>query len=67
VAHYLLRETDEPDEPAGPYRCWAITVLTLRSTGSGEEREEHEVRIADLTSFIGPEHFEAFGLPAELA
>jgi RNA polymerase sigma-70 factor, ECF subfamily len=73
VAHYLLRETDEPDEPAGPYRCWAITVLTLRSTGSGEEREEHEeqeeqeVRIVDLTSFIGPEHFEAFGLPAELA
>ncbi|MCW2939763.1 MAG: polymerase subunit sigma-70, partial [Actinomycetia bacterium] len=34
---------------------WTITVLTLR----GE-------RIAELTSFIGPDHFVLFGLPASL-
>ena len=57
VAHYLM---GEQDQAAGGYRCWAITVLTLRSTGPGD------ARIADLVSFIGPEHFEAFGLPAQL-
>jgi len=34
-------------------RAWAITVLTLR-----------DERIAELTSFVGAEHFGAFGLPA---
>jgi RNA polymerase sigma-70 factor (ECF subfamily) len=32
---------------------WSITVLTLRGD-----------KIAGLTSFIGPEHFELLGLPA---
>jgi RNA polymerase sigma-70 factor (ECF subfamily) len=36
-------------------QAWAITVLTLR----GE-------RIAELTSFLGAEHFPAFGLPARM-
>lgn len=34
---------------------WSITVLTLRGD-----------RIAGITSFLGPEHFAAFGLPASL-
>jgi len=32
--------------------AWSIDVLTLRG--------DH---VAALTAFIGPEHFEAFGLP----
>ena len=32
--------------------AWSIDVLTLRGD-----------RVAELTAFIGPEHFEAFGLP----
>ncbi|ATY14479.1 RNA polymerase subunit sigma-70 [Amycolatopsis sp. AA4] len=36
-----------------PHEAWSITVLTLR-----------EDRICDLTSFLGAEHFPAFGLPA---
>ncbi|MGI8816154.1 MAG: sigma-70 family RNA polymerase sigma factor [Pseudonocardia sp.] len=39
----------------GAHLAWAVNVLTLR----GE-------RIAEITAFIGPEHFEAFGLPASL-
>jgi RNA polymerase sigma-70 factor, ECF subfamily len=39
----------------GPYPAWAINVFTLRGD-----------RIADITSFIGVEHFTAFGLPVSL-
>ena len=42
-----------PDDRA--FRAWSLTVLTLRSD-----------RIAGLTSFIGPEHFTAAGLPLAL-
>jgi RNA polymerase sigma-70 factor (ECF subfamily) len=41
---------------AGPYRAWSINVLTLRGD-----------KIAEITSFIGAEHFARFGLPAELS
>jgi RNA polymerase sigma-70 factor (ECF subfamily) len=34
-------------------RAWAITVLTVRDD-----------RIAEITSFLGAEHFAPFGLPA---
>jgi RNA polymerase sigma-70 factor (ECF subfamily) len=37
------------------YPAWAINVLTLR-----------EGQIAEITSFIGPEHFTRLGLPVEL-
>ncbi|HEY3734089.1 MAG TPA: sigma-70 family RNA polymerase sigma factor, partial [Streptosporangiaceae bacterium] len=40
------------NEQAGAHVAWSITVLTLR----GE-------RIADIMSFLGAEHFAAFGLP----
>jgi RNA polymerase sigma-70 factor, ECF subfamily len=40
---------------SGPHLAWSITVLTLRS--------EH---IAELTSFLGPDHFAAFRLPPSL-
>jgi RNA polymerase sigma-70 factor, ECF subfamily len=40
----------------GPFEPWAVTVLTL-----GEDD-----RIAEVTSFIGAEHFAVFGLPAAL-
>jgi hypothetical protein len=40
---------------AGTHVSWSITVLTLR----GEQ-------IAEITSFLGPEHFVPFGLPASL-
>ncbi|MEN0140158.1 MAG: RNA polymerase subunit sigma-70, partial [Rhodococcus sp. (in: high G+C Gram-positive bacteria)] len=43
------------DEDAGTHLRWSITVLTLRGT-----------KIAELTSFIGPEHFEPFGLPESM-
>jgi RNA polymerase sigma-70 factor (ECF subfamily) len=39
----------------GPHRAWSINVLTLR-----------DGLIAEVTSFIGTEHFTAFGLPTEL-
>ena len=39
----------------GPHMAWSIGVLTVRGD-----------RIAEVTSFIGTEHFTAFGLPAEL-
>ncbi|WP_327139508.1 sigma-70 family RNA polymerase sigma factor [Nocardia sp. NBC_01327] len=40
---------------AGAHLAWSITVLTLR----GE-------RIAELTSFLGPDHFTPFALPLSL-
>ena len=39
-------------EVGGPHTAWAINVLGLR-----------EGRICEVTSFIGQEHFRAFGLP----
>ncbi|HWN31185.1 MAG TPA: sigma-70 family RNA polymerase sigma factor [Pseudonocardia sp.] len=42
-------------DDAGEHRGWSINVLTLR----GE-------RIAEITSFIGLEHFARFGLPTSL-
>ncbi|MDN3357369.1 sigma-70 family RNA polymerase sigma factor [Actinomadura sp. DC4] len=42
-------------EPEARHDLWSITVLTLRDD-----------RIAGLTSFLGSDHFEAFGLPASL-
>jgi RNA polymerase sigma-70 factor, ECF subfamily len=43
------------EDGAGPYLAWSVNVLTLR----GE-------RIAEVTSFIGQDHFERFGLPVSL-
>ena len=43
------------NDDSGPHRAWSITVLTLRG--------EH---IADITSFLRPDHFAPFGLPASL-
>ena len=39
----------------GAHQAWSITVLSFR----GEQ-------IAEITSFIGPDHFAAFGLPASV-
>lgn len=39
----------------GPYTFWSITVLTLRDT-----------KIADITTFIGPEHAPRFNLSGTL-
>nr|WP_260407792.1 sigma-70 family RNA polymerase sigma factor [Planomonospora venezuelensis] len=43
------------DDDAGAHLAWSINVLTLRGG-----------RIAEITSFVGPEHFAPFGLPASL-
>ncbi len=43
-------------DDAGPYTPWSINVLTLR-----------DGRIAEVTSFLGAEHFAAFGLPGALS
>ncbi|MFE2756873.1 sigma-70 family RNA polymerase sigma factor [Actinosynnema sp. NPDC059335] len=43
------------DERAGAHLPWAINVLTLR-----------DGLIAEVTSFVGAEHFPPFGLPASL-
>jgi RNA polymerase sigma-70 factor, ECF subfamily len=43
------------NDAAGTHLAWAINVMTLR-----------DGRIAEITSFIGPEHFVPFGLPAAL-
>jgi RNA polymerase sigma-70 factor (ECF subfamily) len=43
------------DDAAGTHLSWSVTVLTLR----GEQ-------IAEITSFLGAEHFVPFGLPAAL-
>lgn len=40
---------------SGQHVGWSIDVLTLRAD-----------KIAEITAFIGPEHFAAFGLPASL-
>lgn len=42
-------------DDAGPHHGWSITVLTLRG---------HQ--IAEITSFIDPDHFAPFNLPASL-
>ncbi|WP_238448059.1 sigma-70 family RNA polymerase sigma factor [Micromonospora sp. 4G55] len=42
-------------QDAGPYPAWSINVLTLR-----------DGRIAEITSFLGAEHFAGFGLPDSL-
>jgi RNA polymerase sigma-70 factor (ECF subfamily) len=42
-------------EEEGLFRAWSVNVLTLRGD-----------RISVVTSFIGIEHFEAFGLPVSL-
>jgi RNA polymerase sigma-70 factor (ECF subfamily) len=42
-------------DDAGEYLGWAINVLTLRGS-----------RIGEITSFIGQEHFDSFGLPRSL-
>ncbi|MFC6080656.1 sigma-70 family RNA polymerase sigma factor [Sphaerisporangium aureirubrum] len=39
----------------GPHLPWSVNVLTLRGD-----------RVAAITSFVGPEHFIPFGLPASL-
>lgn len=44
------------NDDAGAHLGWSINVLTLR----GE-------RIAEITSFIGPEHIARFGLPTSLS
>ena len=43
------------DDAAGAHLAWSINVLTLRDD-----------RIAEITSFLGREHFAAFGLPDTL-
>lgn len=43
------------DDEAGAYLGWSITVMTMR----GEQ-------IAELTTFIGPNHLALFGLPYSL-
>ncbi|MFI7644627.1 sigma-70 family RNA polymerase sigma factor [Micromonospora sp. NPDC049460] len=43
------------NDQAGPHLGWSITVLTLR-----------DERIAEITSFLGAEHFPAFALPTSL-
>jgi RNA polymerase sigma-70 factor, ECF subfamily len=55
VALYLNGPAVAQGPDDGSYRAWSTTVLTLR----GE-------RIADLTSFLGPEHVTAAGLPLVL-
>ncbi|MBL7255381.1 sigma-70 family RNA polymerase sigma factor [Actinoplanes sp. LDG1-01] len=42
-------------EPGGEFRAWSIDVLTLRGP-----------LVCEVTSFIGPEHFAALGLPLAL-
>lgn len=43
------------NDHAAAHLGWSINVLTLRGD-----------RIAEITSFIGPEHIARFGLPASL-
>jgi RNA polymerase sigma-70 factor, ECF subfamily len=42
-------------QASGPHTAWSITILTLRET-----------RIAEITSFLEPSCFAAFGLPPAL-
>jgi RNA polymerase sigma-70 factor (ECF subfamily) len=44
------------NDAAGAYLAWSVNVFTLR-----------EAYICEITSFIGPEHFTAVGLPAALS
>ncbi|MDF2707981.1 MAG: polymerase ECF-type sigma factor [Nonomuraea muscovyensis] len=60
--HLPVRANGQPavgcylwDEAAGAHVSWSVNVLTMR----GE-------LIAEVTSFIGDEHFGLFGLPASL-
>jgi RNA polymerase sigma-70 factor (ECF subfamily) len=43
------------NDDAGAHLAWSIDVPTLRG--------EH---IAEITSFVDPDHFVAFGLPASV-
>lgn len=43
-------------DSCGTFAAWAINVLTIDGA-----------RISEITTFIGPEHFPAFGLPTELS
>ncbi|GAA4223502.1 sigma-70 family RNA polymerase sigma factor [Streptosporangium album] len=43
------------NDDAGAYLAWSVNVLTLRG--------EH---VAEITSFVGPDYFTPFGLPASL-
>jgi RNA polymerase sigma-70 factor, ECF subfamily len=43
-------------DPAQPHDAWSITVLDLRDD-----------RIAEITSFLVPDHFRLFGLPTTMA
>jgi len=43
-------------DPAHPHNAWSITVLDLRDD-----------RIAEITSFLDPDHFRLFGLPTTMA
>jgi RNA polymerase sigma-70 factor (ECF subfamily) len=43
------------DDQSGPHHAWSITVLTFR-----------DERIAEITSFLGAEHFPSFALPTSL-
>lgn len=43
------------NDAAGAYLAWSVNVFTLR-----------DAYICEITSFIGPEHFTALGLPASL-
>ncbi len=49
VAAYLRREDAD-----GPHEAWSIDVFTLR---------ERDGKIAEITSFVGAEHFSSFDLP----
>jgi RNA polymerase sigma-70 factor, ECF subfamily len=42
-------------QASGPHNAWSITVLTL-----------DDGRIGEITSFLEPSYFAAFGLPAAL-
>ncbi len=44
------------DEEAAAYLAWSINVLTLRGS-----------QIADVTSFLSPDHFARFGLPGSVS
>ncbi|MEJ7651785.1 MAG: sigma-70 family RNA polymerase sigma factor [Nakamurella sp.] len=50
VALYLRAAGD------GPFPAWSINLLSVDDSG----------RIRDITSFLGAEHFAAFGLPVEV-
>jgi RNA polymerase sigma-70 factor (ECF subfamily) len=57
VAFYLGANT------AGRHDAFSIAVLTLRGDHDNDQTGD---RIADITSFLGHEHFPPFGLPASV-